>query len=70
MWHDWFSRNEEVEAAFDGQWGHTYRFRARAWQRYANGAHLYGPYEPQGGASTFVGEAQHRVYVPLATRSR
>jgi hypothetical protein len=70
VWHDWFSRTKEVRATFDGQWGHTYRFRARAWQRYANGAHLYGPYEPQGGTSTFVGEAQYRVYVPLATRRR
>lgn len=53
-WHGWFTRTEEVEASFVGDWGHTYRFRARAWQRYPNGAHLYGPYRAQGDTATYI----------------
>jgi hypothetical protein len=55
MWHGWFTRTEEVEASFTGTWGHTYRFRARAWQRYPNGAHLYGPYRLEGDTTTRLG---------------
>jgi hypothetical protein len=54
MWHDWQEQTEATEASFTGQWGHTYRFRARAWQRYPNGAHLYGPYRPEGDTTTRV----------------
>jgi hypothetical protein len=54
-WHGWYTRTEEVEASFTGTWGHTYRFRARAWQRYPNGAHLYGPYRPEGDTTTRLG---------------
>jgi hypothetical protein len=53
-WHDWQEQTEATKAAFTGQRGHTYRFRARAWQRYPNGAHLYGPYRPEGDTSTRV----------------
>ena len=55
VWHDWFVRTSEVEAPFVGELGHTYRFRARAWQRYDNNAHLYGPYRPDGDTVTWVG---------------
>ncbi len=55
VWHDWFSRTADTEATFTGRRGHTYRFRARAWQRYPNGAHLYGPYRPDGDTRTYVG---------------
>ncbi len=51
-WHDWFTRTDEVEAEFYGEQGHAYRFRARAWQRYTNGAHLYGPYRADGDTRT------------------
>jgi hypothetical protein len=54
VWHDWFTETFEVEATFVGDWGHTYRFRARAWQRYPNGAHLYGPYSADGDTTTRV----------------
>jgi hypothetical protein len=54
VWHDWFNQTSEKEATFEGQRNHTYRFRARAWQRYPNGAHLYGPYRPEGDTITTV----------------
>ncbi len=54
VWHDWMTRTYDVEATFVGERGHTYLFRARAWQRYPNGAHLYGPYRPEGDTSTVV----------------
>jgi hypothetical protein len=54
VWHDWLERTSSIEAPFTGLRGHTYRFRARAWQRYPNGAHLYGPYRPEGDTSTTV----------------
>ena len=53
-WHEWFTRTGDVAALFDGEWGHTYRFRARAWQHYPNGAHLFGPYRPDGDTRTYV----------------
>ena len=57
VWHDWFTKTKQVAATFVGEWGHTYRFRARAWQRYPNGAHLYGPWRPEGDTTTRVGGA-------------
>jgi hypothetical protein len=54
VWHDWQTRTSETEAEFRGERGHTYQFRARAWQRYENNAHLYGPYRPQGDTSTWI----------------
>jgi hypothetical protein len=54
QWVDWLIWTEQTQASFTGQKGHTYRFRARAWQRYPNGAHLYSPYEPQVGSPTTV----------------
>jgi hypothetical protein len=54
-WHGWFTRTEVVEAPFAGDWGHTYRFRARAWEWYPNNAHLYGVYRPEGDTSTHLG---------------
>lgn len=55
IWRDWLSRTREVRATFTGQQGRTYRFRARAWQRYPNGAHLWGPWPPEGDTVTAVG---------------
>lgn len=54
VWHDWITGTDDVEAIFGGEWGHTYHFRARVWQRYANGAHLYGPYRAAGDTTTVV----------------
>jgi hypothetical protein len=54
VWHDWQEQTMATSASFSGQRGHTYRFRARAWQRYPNGAHLYGPYRPGGDTTTRV----------------
>jgi hypothetical protein len=54
MWHDWRVRTDHGEATFAGEAGHTYRFRARAWQRYPNDAHLWGPYRPEGDTTTHV----------------
>jgi hypothetical protein len=54
VWHDWFVRTATLQATFTGERGHTYRFRARVWQQYLDGAHLYGPYSPQGDTSTTV----------------
>ena len=58
QWVDWLIWTEQTQAAFTGQLGHTYRFRARAWQRYPNGAHLYSPYEPRTGSVTRVAVPQ------------
>jgi hypothetical protein len=58
QWVDWLTWTEQTQATFTGQRGHTYRFRARAWQRYPNGAHLYSPYEPADGSPTTVGAPQ------------
>jgi hypothetical protein len=54
VWHDWQEKTWATEASFAGKRGNTYRFRARAWQRYPNGAHLYGPYRPGGDTATRV----------------
>lgn len=53
-WHDWFTRTTGRWARFVGQEGHTYRFRARALQRYENNARLYSPYRPAGDTRTVV----------------
>jgi hypothetical protein len=54
VWHDWQEQTKATEATFSGTQGHSYRFRARAWQRYPNGAHLYGPYRPEGDTTTRI----------------
>ncbi len=54
-WHDWFIWTTDTDATFTGTMGHAYRFRARVWQRYPNGAHLFSPYAAEGDARTFVG---------------
>jgi hypothetical protein len=55
VWHGWITRTIElVEAPFVGQRGHVYRFRARAWQKYQNGALLSSPYRPTGDSRTLV----------------
>jgi hypothetical protein len=53
-WHDWQEQTKATEAPFIGQRGHTYHFRARVWQRYPNGAHLYGPFRPGGDTTTRI----------------
>ncbi|MEJ2212065.1 MAG: hypothetical protein P8129_23945, partial [Anaerolineae bacterium] len=53
-WHDWLTETDLLSATFQGQWGHRYRFRARAWQRYPNGAHLFSPYRAEGDSQTWV----------------
>lgn len=70
MWHTWLTRTMDAEATFRGEPGHAYRFRARAWQRYPNGAWLHGPFHPQGDARTVVSGEVRRVYLPLALRQR
>ncbi|MGD9048423.1 MAG: carboxypeptidase-like regulatory domain-containing protein, partial [Anaerolineae bacterium] len=59
VWHDWLTevkvRDGKVQETFTGERGHTYRFRARVWQKYENGAHLYSPYRPGGDTLTVVG---------------
>lgn len=54
VWHNWFVQTGEESAAFKGEKGHTYRFRARVWQRYPNGAHLTSPWRPEGDSTTHV----------------
>jgi len=53
-WHDWLTKTKETADTFAGTPGHAYRFRARAWQRYPNEAHLFSPYAPEGDARTCV----------------
>ena len=55
IWHEWLTWTEDLAATFTGQRGHRYRFRARAWQRYPNGAHLPSPYQAEGDTETAVG---------------
>jgi hypothetical protein len=66
VWHDWFYRTDALSAIFSGQRGHTYRFRARVWQRYPNGAHLFSPYGQEGDTLTWVRGPQllGRVWAP------
>jgi hypothetical protein len=54
VWHDWITDTYDGQATFVGQRNHTYRFRARAWQKYLNGALLAGPYRPEGDTATTV----------------
>jgi hypothetical protein len=59
IWHDWITWTpgtppNDSQAIFTGERGHTYRFRARVWQKYLNGAHLHGPYRPEGDTQTYV----------------
>ncbi len=54
VWHNWQEQTKATESTFSGQQGHTYRFRARVWQRYPNGAHLYGPFRPDGDTTTRI----------------
>jgi hypothetical protein len=64
-WHEWLTWTTDLAATFSGQWGHHYRFRARAWQRYPNGAHLPSPYSTEGDTQTSVGlELTGRVLDP------
>jgi hypothetical protein len=53
-WHEWFEQTVDTQSTFTGERGHTYRFRARAWQRYPNGAHLFSPYRTDGDTETYV----------------
>lgn len=59
IWHDWITWTpgtspNDSQATFTGERGHTYRFRARVWQKYMNGAHLHGPYRPEGDTQTYI----------------
>jgi hypothetical protein len=58
VWQDWLTevkvKDGKVSETFVGQRGHTYRFRARVFQKYENGAHLYSPYRPAGDTQTYV----------------
>lgn len=60
-WHDWIhwippDKDLGSEAAFTGQRGHRYRFRVRAWQKYADaGSYLYSPWAQTPGVTTIVG---------------
>ncbi len=54
VWHGWLTGTMEVAATFAGEQGHAYRFRARAWQKYLNGALLVSPYRPEGDSRTLV----------------
>lgn len=58
VWHDWFIQTFDGQAAFDGERGHTYRFRARAWARYPSNAWLHGPYREEGDTFTLVADAR------------
>lgn len=54
MWHEWFEGTTNTQAIFAGERSHVYRFRARVWQRYPNGAHLFSPYRTDGDTETYV----------------
>ena len=55
LWHDWLLKTDKVREIFTGEMGHAYRFRARAFQKYPNGAHLYSPYRAWGDTRTRLG---------------
>ncbi len=58
QWVTWKSKKSSTQDTFVGQPGHTYYFRARAWQRYEpEGIELYGAYSEQGDTHTTVGRA-------------
>jgi hypothetical protein len=54
VWRGWLTGTLLVQADFVGQRGHTYRFRARVWQKYLNGAWLHSPYRAEGDTRTVV----------------
>ncbi len=58
VWHDWLSQTFDGQATFEGERGHTYGFRARAWARYPNNAWLHGPYRQEGDTFTLVAGAR------------
>lgn len=74
-WHDWYAQTSVLQSTFVAEPGHAYRFRARAWQRYDNGAHLYGPYRPEGDTRTsyqvpkLAGQVLNNRNVPVAGTS-
>ena len=64
VWHDWITMTREVLSAdFVGERAHAYRFRARVWQKYINGDHLYSPYRVEGDTRTFVRGARFQGLV-------
>ena len=54
VWHGWLTGTLLVQADFTGERGHTYRFRARVWQKYENGAWLHSPDRAEGDTRTLV----------------
>jgi hypothetical protein len=54
VWNDWLAQNKDGGATFMGEYGHTYRFRARAWQQYKNNSWLCGPYSTTYDSRTSV----------------
>ena len=54
VWHGWLTGTLLMQADFVGERGHTYRFRARVWQKYENGAWLHSPYRAEGDTRTVV----------------
>jgi len=54
VWRDWITGTYLVQADFAGERGHAYRFRARVWQEYPNGAFLHSPYRAEGDTRTEV----------------
>jgi hypothetical protein len=70
VWHEWVIFSEQKQRVFTGERGHVYHFRARAWQSYPNGAHLFSPFRPEGDTRTYVKDPElvFRVYLPLSTR--
>ncbi|HSJ56539.1 MAG TPA: carboxypeptidase-like regulatory domain-containing protein, partial [Anaerolineae bacterium] len=60
----------DLAASFTGEQGHAYRFRARAWQRYPNGAHLFSPYREQGDTRTVVGGSAELRGLVLTNQGR
>jgi hypothetical protein len=58
IWRDWLVWTKSTSATFAGKMGHAYRFRARVWQEYPNGAHLFSPFAADGDARTCAGCSQ------------
>ena len=54
VWHGWLTGTLLLQKDFVGERGHTYRFRARVWQEYQNGAWLHSPYREEGDSRTVV----------------
>jgi len=55
-WHTWMERQSAGPHTYNGEVGHTYYFRARAWETY-DGFELYGAFNPapEGDTHTVVG---------------